>query len=117
MKCRFLLISILYILLSSCGYITKTGLASYYSDYYEGRTTANGEIFRHSKKTAAHKNIKFGSKVVVTNLKNNKSVTVRINDRGPFVKGRIIDLTKTAADEIGMIKDGVAKVKIRYKKK
>lgn len=116
MKCRFLFISILCILSCSCGYITKTGLASYYSDYYEGRTTANGEIFRHSKKTAAHKTIKFGSKVVVTNLKNNKSVTVRINDRGPFVKGRIIDLTKSAADEIGMIMDGVARVKIRYKK-
>lgn len=54
--------------------------------------------------------------MVVTNLKNNKSVTVRINDRGPFVKGRIIDLTKSAADEIGMIMDGVARVKIRYKK-
>ncbi len=117
MQFRFLLVSILITLVSSCGYVTKTGLASYYADYYEGRTTANGEIFRQSKKTAAHKTILFGTKVVVTNLKNNKSVLVRINDRGPFVKGRIIDLTKTAAEEIGLIGDGVAKVKIRYKKK
>jgi rare lipoprotein A len=117
MKLRFLFIPILLILISSCGYVTKTGLASYYADYYEGRTTANGEIFRQGKKTAAHKTINFGTKVFVTNVKNNKSVTVRVNDRGPFVKGRIIDLTKSAAEEIGMIGDGVAKVKIRYKKR
>jgi rare lipoprotein A len=117
MKFSFLFIPILLILISSCGYVTETGLASYYADYYEGRTTSNGEIFRQRKKTAAHKTINFGTKVVVTNVKNNKSVTVRVNDRGPFVKGRIIDLTKSAAEEIGMIGDGVAKVKIRYKKK
>ncbi len=97
-------------------YVTKKGIASYYSDYYEGRQTANGEIFKHSKETAAHKTLPFGTKVEVTNLKNNKTVVVRINDRGPYVKGRIIDLTKTAAKEIDMLGDGVAKVKIRYRK-
>jgi rare lipoprotein A len=117
MKFRFLFSLIALVLFSSCGYVTKTGLASYYADYYEGRTTANGEIFRQSKKTAAHKTIPFGTKVVVTNLKNNKSVVVRINDRGPFVNGRIIDLTKNAAKRIGMLNDGVANVKIRYKKR
>ena len=103
-------------LLSGCLYATKKGYASFYSDYYEGRRTANGEIFKHSKITAAHKTLPFGTNVEVTNLKNNKSVVVRINDRGPYVKGRIIDLTKTAAKEIDMIGDGVVKVKIRYKK-
>ncbi len=117
MKFRFLFSLIALVLFSSCGYVTKTGLASYYADYYEGRTTANGEIFRQSKKTAAHKTIPFGTKVVVTNLENNKSVVVRINDRGPFVNGRIIDLTKNAAKRIGMLNDGVANVKIRYKKR
>lgn len=102
----------------SCGrFVTKTGKASYYGNEFDGRKTASGEIFRQSKLTAAHKKLPFGTQVKVTNLKNGKSVTVKINDRGPFVAGRIIDLSKTAAEEIGMLKDGVAKVKIRYKRK
>jgi rare lipoprotein A len=105
------------LLLSSCGYTTRKGLASYYADSYEGKTTANGEIYRQGKITAAHKTLPFGTKVEVTNLSNNKSVVVRINDRGPFIRGRIIDLTKAAAREIDMVGAGVAKVKIRYKKK
>jgi len=104
------------LLLAGCGYSTQKGIASFYADYYEGKTTANGEIFRHNKNTAAHKTLPFGTKVEVTNLKNNQSIVVRINDRGPFVKGRIIDLTKTAAKDLGMIGAGVTKVKIRYKK-
>jgi len=105
------------LLLSSCGYTTRKGLASYYADSYEGKTTANGEIYRQGKITAAHKTLPFGTKVEVTNLSNNKSVVVRINDRGPYISGRIIDLTKAAAKEIDMVGAGVAKVKIRYKKK
>jgi len=105
------------LLLSSCGYTTRKGLASYYADSYEGKTTANGEIYRQGKITAAHKTLPFGTKVEVTNLSNNKSVIVRINDRGPYIRGRIIDLTKAAAKEIDMVGAGVAKVKIRYKKK
>ena len=113
-----LLFSLLFIsLLSSCGYTTRNGLASYYADSYEGKTTANGEIYRQGKITAAHKTLPFGTKVEVTNLSNNKSVVVRINDRGPYIRGRIIDLTKAAAREIDMVGAGVAKVKIRYKKK
>jgi len=104
-------------LLTSCGYATRKGLASYYADSYEGKTTANGEIYRQGKITAAHKTLPFGTKVEVTNLSNNKSVVVRINDRGPYIRGRIIDLTKAAAKEIDMVGTGVAKVKIRYKKK
>ena len=113
-----ILFSLLVIsLLSSCGYTTRKGLASYYADSYEGKTTANGETYRQGKITAAHKTLPFGTKVEVTNLSNNKSVVVRINDRGPFISGRIIDLTKAAAREIDMVGAGVAKVKIRYKKK
>ena len=104
-------------LFCSCGYTSRKGLASYYADSYEGKTTANGEIYRQGKITAAHKTLPFGTKVEVTNLSNNKSVVVRINDRGPFIRGRIIDLTKAAAREIDMVGAGVAKVKIRYKKK
>ena len=105
------------LLLSSCGYTRRKGLASYYADSYEGKTTANGEIYRQGKITAAHKTLPFGTKVEVTNLSNNKSVVVRINDRGPYIRGRIIDLTKAAAKEIDMVGAGVAKVKIRYKEK
>ena len=113
-----ILFSLLVIsLLSSCGYTTRKGLASYYADSYEGKTTANGEIYRQGKITAAHKTLPFGTKVEVTNLSNNKSVVVRINDRGPFIRGRIIDLTKSAAKQIDMVGAGVAKVKIRYKKR
>jgi len=113
-----ILFSLLVIsLLSSCGYTTRKGLASYYADSHEGKTTANGETYRQGKITAAHKTLPFGTKVEVTNLSNNKSVVVRINDRGPFIRGRIIDLTKAAAREIDMVGAGVAKVKIRYKKK
>ncbi len=97
-------------------YKTQKGYASYYSDYYEGRKTANGEIFQHNKITAAHKTLPFGTKVLVTNLSNNKTVLVRINDRGPYIRKRIIDLTKTAAREIDLIGPGITKVKIRYRR-
>lgn len=77
------------------------GLASWYG-YESGPKTASGEYFNPKKFTAAHKHINFGTKVKVTNLKNNKSVVVTVNDRGPFVKGRIIDLSKAAAKAIDM---------------
>ncbi len=92
----------------------QTGVASYYADFHQGKKTANGEIYQHEKLTAAHRSLPFGTEVTVTNLSNGKSVTVRINDRGPFVKGRLIDLSKKAAKEIGLIKAGIAKVKIEY---
>ncbi len=90
----------------------QKGKASYYADKFEGRKTASGEIYHHSKATAAHPSLPFGTRVKVTNLANNKSTTVRINDRGPFVKGRIIDLSKSAAKKLGYLKEGVATVKI-----
>lgn len=86
------------------------GIASYYGKKFHGRKTANGEIFDMYKLTAAHKTLPFGTRVLVTNIKNGRSVTVRINDRGPFVKGRIIDLSYEAARRIGIT--GIAKVKL-----
>ncbi|MCQ2215230.1 MAG: septal ring lytic transglycosylase RlpA family protein [Bacteroidales bacterium] len=90
----------------------ETGGASYYADKYDGRATASGETFRQNKFTAAHKTLKFGTMVRVKNLKNGKTVDVKINDRGPFVKGRIIDLSRAAAEKIGLVQDGVAQVEV-----
>lgn len=102
---------------SSCSRkITENGKASYYADKYEGRKTASGETFRQNGLTAAHRTLPFGTKVKVINISNGKTVTVRINDRGPFVQGRIIDLSKKAAKRIGMLTTGVAVVEIKYKK-
>lgn len=93
---------------------TETGMASYYAESYNGKKTANGEIYNSSDYTAAHKKLPFGTKIKVTNLSNGKTVKVRVNDRGPFVAGRIIDLTKKAAKKLDMVNAGVAKVKISY---
>jgi rare lipoprotein A len=91
---------------------TQEGKASYYADKFEGRPTASGEKYKHSKLTAAHKSLPFGTIVKVTNVKNGKSVEVRINDRGPYVDGRVIDLSKSAAEKIDLIHAGIADVKI-----
>jgi rare lipoprotein A len=108
-------ILILPLTISCSRKITETGKASYYADKFQGRKTANGETFKQSKKTAAHKTLPFGTKVTVKNLANGRTVKVRINDRGPFVKGRSIDLSKRAAKKIAMVNAGVADVEIRYK--
>ncbi len=92
---------------------TQTGKASYYADKYQSRKTASGERFDQFKNTAAHKRLAFGTKVRVTNINNGKSVTVRINDRGPFVKGRIIDLSKSAFNAIANTRLGVIDVIIK----
>lgn len=118
MKTTVLLVLILAIVLTSCSHrIVETGKASYYADKFDGRKTANGEIFRQRKKTAASKTLPFGTKVKVKNTSNNRTVTVRINDRGPFVAGRTIDLSKKAAQKIGMIEAGVQEVILKYKLK
>ena len=88
------------------------GIASYYDDKFDGKMTANGEIFNQHELTAAHNTLPFGTIVEVTNLKNGKKVQVRINDRGPFVPGRIIDLSKSAASDIGMLQSGIIEVEI-----
>lgn len=90
----------------------QQGQASYYGTRHHGRKTASGEPFNKHALTAAHRTLPFGSRVRVTNLHNQKSVVVRINDRGPYAKGRIIDLSEQAARELNMIHAGVARVKV-----
>ncbi|MCX8054897.1 MAG: septal ring lytic transglycosylase RlpA family protein [Ignavibacteria bacterium] len=89
---------------------TFRGKASYYSDKFHGRSTASGDIFDQNKLTAAHRSLPFGTKLKVINLKNSRSVVVIINDRGPFVEGRIIDLSYEAARQLDMLQDGIADV-------
>ncbi len=88
------------------------GVASYYGRRFHGRLTANGERFNMQAMTAAHKTLPFGSRVRVTNPSNGRSVTVRINDRGPFIPGRVLDLSRGAAERIGMIRSGHARVQM-----
>ncbi|MGM0579302.1 MAG: septal ring lytic transglycosylase RlpA family protein [Bacteroidota bacterium] len=90
----------------------QKGQASYYADKFEGKQTASGEKYKHKKLTAAHKSLPFGTIVKVTNLDNQESVEVRINDRGPYVDGRIIDLSRSAAEKLKFINQGLAEVKI-----
>ena len=91
----------------------ESGMASWYGGKFQGRKTANGEFFDTNKLTAAHKTLPFNTVVEVTNIKNNQTVTVRINDRGPFIEGRVIDLSRAAADEIDMTKTGIAHVELK----
>lgn len=90
------------------------GIASYYAEKFVGRTTANGEVYDPEALTAAHRSLPFGTRVRATRIDVPKepSVVVQINDRGPFKGGRIIDLSKTAARQLGMIQDGVAEVRL-----
>ncbi len=117
-KC--LLYLLLLAMVSSCAPVltrnmqVDQGKASYYADKFEGRKTASGQVYRHHKMTAAHRSLPFGTAVKVTNLQNGKSVTVEINDRGPFVAGRIIDVSKKAAQKLDMIRQGVIAVEISY---
>jgi rare lipoprotein A len=115
----YLLFLILVISSASCRtarsrVVTETGKASFYHDKFAGRKTASGERYNRNKLTAAHKTLPFGTMVKVTNLTNGRTVIVKVNDRGPFAKGRIIDLSKKAAHKVGMIDAGVANVKIEY---
>src|SRR5688572_27128366 len=90
----------------------QTGKASFYADKFEGVFTASGEKYKHNKLTGAHKTLPFGTKVKVTNLANNISVEVIINDRGPYVDGRVIDVSRSAAEKLGFINQGLAEVSI-----
>ena len=90
----------------------QTGFASWYGGKFHGRSAADGSIFNTNKFTAAHKSLPFGTVVQVTNMYNGKKCIVKITDRGPFVRGRIIDLSKVAANEIGMLSSGVSRVKV-----
>ncbi|AQU85025.1 MAG: septal ring lytic transglycosylase RlpA family protein [Halomonas sp.] len=90
----------------------QRGVASFYSDRFQGATTASGERFDQQALTAAHPSLPFGTKVLVTRPDTGQKVEVLINDRGPFVQGRVIDLSKRAASKLGMIRRGVAPVMI-----
>jgi rare lipoprotein A len=105
-----LLLIILALTERSCS--EQRGMASWYGPGFYGKPTASGEIFRADLYTAAHKTLPLGTKVTVINLNNNKRVKVKINDRGPFVEGRIIDLSKIAAEKLDMLESGVAPVVI-----
>jgi rare lipoprotein A len=91
---------------------SDVGMASYYGQEFAGRKTASGEMFNPQALTAAHNSYPFGTIVRVVNLRNNLSVVVRINDRGPFLKDRIIDLSQAAAERIGMKGEGTAMVRV-----
>jgi rare lipoprotein A len=91
----------------------QTGQASYYADKFHGRPTASGQKYDRRAFTAAHRDLPFGTRVQVRNLTNNQTVVVTINDRGPFTKGRVIDLSRAAAEQIGLVGPGVAKVELR----
>jgi len=115
MKISVWLVSFLFLLSSNFATAQEDdnfGKVSYYSDSFQGKRTASGELYDKNKMTAAHKSLPFGTMVRVTRLDNNRSVQVRVNDRGPFIKGRIIELSRQAAERIGLIQDGVANVKI-----
>ena len=104
-------------LLSCSRSVIETGNASYYADKFEGKKTASGATFQQRKLTAAHKTLPFGTKIKVTNVTTGKTVKVKVNDRGPFVAGRIIDLSKRAAEKIGLVQKGILQVEIKYRKR
>ena len=106
--------ALLVLMLVGCAHPAppEVGLASWYGAELRGRPTASGERFRPSRRTAAHPSLPFGTVVRVTRVETGDTVRVRINDRGPFVAGRIIDVSRKAARRLGMLDDGVAKVAV-----
>ena len=107
-------------ILSACGgsksAFTQSGQGSYYADKFDGRPTASGAPYRPGQLTAAHNTLPFGTKIKVTNAKTGRSVKVTVNDRGPHVKGRIVDVSKKAAKKIGLTEAGVAPVQLKVVK-
>lgn len=94
------------------GHVQK-GIASYYHDSLHGRKTASGQVYNKHRLSAAHKTLPLGTKIRVTDTKTGRSIVVQVNDRGPFAKGRILDLSKEAAKELGIVDRGVARVALR----
>lgn len=92
---------------------SQEGFASYYHDSFHGRKTASGQRYNKHRLTAAHRTLPLGTKIRVTNAKTGKSIVVKVNDRGPYARGRILDLSKEAASELGMVKRGIAKVELK----
>lgn len=110
---RFLILSFFGALIfyQTAGQV-QTGKASFYADKFEGTPTASGQKYHPNKFTAAHKTLPFGTRVRVTNLANNESVEVEINDRGPYVETRILDLSRAAAEKLGFINQGLADIRL-----
>lgn len=121
MRCLLLLPALSLLFLAGCAGQrnalepgqAEEGMASYYGAGHHGLRTASGERFDQNSLTAAHRTLPFGSEVRVTNLANDRTVVVRVNDRGPRVRSRIIDLSRGAAQRLGMTDDGVARVRIQ----
>jgi rare lipoprotein A len=90
----------------------QTGMVSFYGDHFRGKRTASGERFDPEALTMAHRTFAFGTKVKITHLRSKRSVIVRVNDRGPFVRGRIADVSKATARQLGFLRRGVAKVRL-----
>ncbi|MBE0566293.1 MAG: septal ring lytic transglycosylase RlpA family protein [Krumholzibacteria bacterium] len=91
----------------------QTGLASYYASRYHGRPTASGEIYDENALTAAHRNLPFGTRIRVTRLDDGRAVTLRVNDRGPFVAGRVVDVSRRAARELDFVAAGLVPVRLQ----
>ncbi|WP_249671683.1 septal ring lytic transglycosylase RlpA family protein [Pseudomonas abieticivorans] len=91
----------------------ETGSASYYGAKHQGKRTASGERFDQHALTAAHRRLPFGTRVLVTNMDNGRKVAVRINDRGPHTRGRLIDVSREAAEQLGMLGSGTARVRVQ----
>lgn len=106
---RKLLIWII-LLFSSFATFAEVGVASFYAEKFNGRKTANGEIYNSSRLTTAHRTLPFGTLVCIQNLSNGETTKVRVNDRGPFIKGRTFDLSRSAALQLNMIKSGHTRV-------
>ena len=98
---------------SQAGLYSQVGVASWYGGKFHGRKTASGEVYDQNRMTAAHRTLPFGTQVEVTNLRNGRSVVERINDRGPFIKGRIIDVSRRAAGKLGFRNQGIPRVRVR----
>lgn len=113
MKARTMAILVIMFLFSFSSFVVaEEGTASYYTDSLIGNPTASGEPYDRNAMTAAHRTLPFGANIQVTNLSNNKSVVVRINDRGPHAKDRIIDVSGAAAEKLGFLDFGTARVRI-----
>lgn len=120
LQMRKCLMSLFFIIFCSCACTdeeilynyTEEGKASYYANLFVGRSTANGEIFSQDSLTAAHRYLPFGTRVKVTNVENGKSIGVLVNDRGPFVRNRVIDLSRRGADSLDFLEQGIAKVRV-----
>ncbi|MEM1320425.1 MAG: septal ring lytic transglycosylase RlpA family protein [Bacteroidota bacterium] len=112
---RLIQITVALLLTLSLGFsvmVEEYGVASFYDDSFQGRKTASGQLYNKNRLTAAHKTHEFGTILKVTRLDNKKSVKVKVNDRGPYIKGRIVDLSRKAAEALDLVKEGTAKVKV-----